>query len=105
VDSTTGPTPPRQDLERFEKLAKDTLIAHESGDPAALQTIHEEFGHLLTWEELREGLRRRRTEILGKDPGTSYLNLDDVRLILARQKGFRDWAALVKAVSEGSWVS
>jgi ankyrin repeat protein len=33
------------------------------------------------------------------------LDLDDLRLILARHKGFDDWAALVKAIAAGMWVS
>ena len=94
----------KQDTQRLEKLAKDILTAHESGDPAALQSVQEYFGHAFTWDELRDGLRHRHAAILGRDPGTSFLNLDDVRRILAREKGFDDWAALVDAVSAGRSV-
>ena len=86
------------------KLAKDILTAHESGDPAALQSVQEHFGHAFTWDELRDGLRHRHAAILGRDPGTSFLNLGDVRRILAREKGFDDWASLVDAVSAGRSV-
>ena len=106
VDRTVEPPPaPQQDPQRMEKLARDILTAHESGDPAALQSVQEHFGHAFTWDELRDGLRTRQTGILGRDPGTSFLNLDDVRRILAREKGFDDWEALVKAVAAGKWVS
>jgi ankyrin repeat protein len=105
VDDAAEPPPLQQDLERFEKLARNILIAHESGDPAALEAVHEHFGRRVTWEELRSGLRSRHAAILGKDPGTSFLDLDSVRLILARHKGFDDWAALVKAISAGLRVS
>jgi uncharacterized protein len=105
VDPTTEPPIAKPDLERFEKLARAVLIAHESGDPDALQVVSEEFGRPVGWEELRVGLRRHQTEILGRDPGTSFLNLDDTRQIVARHKGFSDWDALVKAVGEGRWVS
>jgi hypothetical protein len=94
-----------RDAERFEKLAKDILIAHESGDPAALQAVQDHFGQTFTWDQLRRVLLRRHAEILGRDPGTSFLNLDDVRRILAREKGFGDWDALVAAVAGGRWVS
>ena len=106
VDRTVeAPPPPQQDPRPLEKLAKDILTAHESGDPAALQSVQEHFGHAFTWDELRDGLRHRHAAILGRDPGTSFLNLDDVRRILAREKGFDDWDALVKAVAAGRWVS
>ena len=105
VDRTAeAPPPPQQDPRPLEKLAKDILTAHESGDPAALQSVQEHFGHAFTWGELRDGLRHRHAAILGRDPGTSFLNLDDVRRILAREKGFDDWAALVDAVSAGRSV-
>ena len=106
VDRTVEPPPAlQQDPQRMEKLARDILTAHESGDPAALQSVQVHFGHAFTWDELRDGLRHRHAAILGRDPGTSFLNLDDVRRILAREKGFDDWEALVKAVAAGKWVS
>jgi uncharacterized protein len=105
VDRTDESTRVQRDVQRFEKLAKDILIAYESGDPAALQSIQEHFGDAFTWDHLRAALRRRHTDILGRDPGTSFLNLDDVRRIVAREKGFSDWDALVQAVASGRWVS
>ena len=107
VDRIVEPPPaPQQDPQRMEKLARDILTAHESGDPAALQSVQEHFGHAFTLgRAARRSCAPATPRILGRDPGTSFLNLDDVRRILAREKGFDDWEALVKAVAAGKWVS
>jgi hypothetical protein len=83
---TTEPPPPRQDLGRLENLARIILIAHESGDPAALQAVQEPFGRMFTWDELRADLRQRRTAILGTDPGTSYVNVATLRTHFLRAR-------------------
>ncbi|HEY3052405.1 MAG TPA: ankyrin repeat domain-containing protein [Thermoanaerobaculia bacterium] len=85
-------------LERYEKLAGDILTAHESGDPEALRRVQEHFGRKLSWQELREAIRRRMTLIAGSDPGTSFIHIGDAHLLLARDAGFNDWSEFESAL-------
>jgi ankyrin repeat protein len=85
------------ELQRFERLAKDIVIAHESGDPATMQRVQEYFGRSFTWEELRRRLQQHLTMLSGSDRGTSYIDLADAHLIIARGAGFSDWAEFASA--------
>src|SRR6266849_4187320 len=86
-----GPASGAPLLQRYERLSEDILTAYESGDAAALHRVQEHFGRKLTWEDLREAIRRRMTLIAGADPVTSFIHIGDTRLLLARDAGFKDW--------------
>lgn len=51
--------PAGEGLEASRKLAKDLLKAFKTGDGEALRRVGEHYQRALTWEELREGARRR----------------------------------------------
>jgi hypothetical protein len=83
-------------LEQFERLATDYLAAY-AGDADALQRLGSHFGVSYTADKLRERVR----EHLGRLFGTAGAPmLAEVRLMIARQYGFEDWAALAQGLSQ-----
>jgi ankyrin repeat protein len=100
VDRTTAPpAPPPPDLEKYESLARDLLFAYETGHAEAMQRVQEYAGRSsLTWEELRAGVRRRLETIPDAEKPAGYFGIPHARWFIARQAGFDNWAALVKAL-------
>ena len=95
VDRPVGASGAQQDLSVW-KSSQGHPDAHESGDPAALQSV-EHFGHAFTWDELRDRLRPSRRDPEGTAPASG---LDDVRRILAREgltTGPR-WSAAARSI-------
>jgi hypothetical protein len=83
-------------LWRFEQLATDFLAA-SAGDADALRRLGTHFGVSCTADQLRERVRDR----LSKLPGTTGdPTLADIRLMIARQYGFEDWARLAEGLAQ-----
>jgi hypothetical protein len=68
--------PARPSLEQQKKLAKDLLAAHHGGDAEAVDRVRE---HL---------------------PGQDRIALSHAQFVIAREYGFRNWAALKKHIED-----
>ena len=84
-------------LARFEALAQDLVIAFERGNPDSMQRLMRQFGGEVTWEQLRAAVRERLAK-LGDDRPDGYFALPHAQLLIARQAGFENWAALVETL-------
>ena len=94
--------PEAPDVALFERLARDVMLAHETGDPESMARLSAFVGHDLTWDELRSVLLRRLEAISGRKPDTTFIGPDEARLLVARHAGFADWAALVATTGRGA---
>jgi hypothetical protein len=96
-------------LEQYENLAKDLVIAYDSGYPPAMERLTEFYRRSVTWEELRAGVQQRlRTMPASEKPSGNmyegYFALPHARFLIARQAGFQNWTALAKAPEKRSAV-
>jgi hypothetical protein len=83
-------------LEQFELLALDYLAA-DAGDAAALQRLGTHLGVSYSAERLRERVRER---LGGLRDTAGNPTLADVHILIARQYGFENWAALAEALAQ-----
>ena len=88
----------RDDLASYESVATDVVTAYVSGGTSALQRVQQHFGRAVTWEQLRDAVRQRLTDILGTQPDANGIDLDNAKLLVARNGGFRDWQELTAAL-------
>ena len=95
------PAPRSTSLEKYEQLARDLTVAFESGEPSALQRLIDHYGRPVTWEELREGVRARLTEIPASEVPDGYFALPHARLVIAREATFANWNELVERLASG----
>jgi ankyrin repeat protein len=86
------------ELARFERLAEDLLFAFESGNPESMRRLMRHFGGEISWGQLRTAVRQR-LEQMGEARPEGYFALPHARLLIARQSGFDNWAALEEALS------
>jgi hypothetical protein len=109
--AATQPTPENEvapegrgpKLEYYENLARDLLVAYESGDPPAMQRLFDHYGRSLMWNELRDavqGLLRSvpDSELPADGMYEGYFALPHARLLIARQAGFANWASFAQAL-------
>ena len=80
--------PPRPHLEHLKKQAKQLLHGHATGDPAALQRIHETL----------PALRDQSVEQIAR----AEFALHDAQSVIAREYGFASWQELRAAVAQKS---
>jgi hypothetical protein len=95
LDMDFEPLPFRSPLAAYELQATDLLNGHRAGDPAAIEVFHGKHPRFLD-----EKIPRRRKFIPGSEIRTATLTIDDARLALARDYGFRDWPALAARVAQ-----
>jgi ankyrin repeat protein len=84
----------RPALEQFETMAANLLEAYRSGDPAAMQRHWNDTWHMRSWKAMRTYVQLdlgKRPESEGQDIDIS---LDDARLWVARDHGFKSWQEL-----------
>ena len=91
-------------LEHYESLARDLLVAYESGYQPAMQRLGEHYHVTFTWDELRAGAQERlRAVPSAQRPSDGmyegYFGLDQSRLLVAREAGFENWASLANAIA------
>jgi hypothetical protein len=80
----------------YERKAQALLDAYVTGTPEAMQRHWNHTWHRRSWEGMRSYVRAD----LGKPPADDVeITLDDARLLVAREHGFEDWAALRKYVA------
>lgn len=96
------PSPPGPSLQKFEGLARDLVVAFESGEPRAIERLAAHFGGQADWERVREGARYQlRTAPEGEVPD-GYFALPHARLVIARLAGFQNWDQLVSVLGSQS---
>jgi hypothetical protein len=89
--------------EGYEQLARDFVLAFESRDEAALQRLNAHYERAFTFEDLWAEIWRRvygyryRSSRVPKN----YLQLDEVRGLIAQDAGFGSWSKLIEAVTTG----
>ena len=92
-------TPPGPTLEKFEQLAKDVVVAFESGEPAALQRLADHYGGPVDWDRVREGVRWYLQTVPESELPGGYVALPHARLVVARRAGFQNWQDLVRVLN------
>ena len=82
MEATGAPSP---DSERYESLARDLVLAYETGNAAAIQRVQEYAGRSsLAWEELRAGVRQRLDAIPDAEKPGGYFAVPHAQLFIAR---------------------
>ena len=81
-------------VEKYESLARDLVIAYEMGHAAPMQRLQDHFGLTFAWDELRAGVRRELDAIPESEKPPGYFALPQARLLIARRVGFVSWQAL-----------
>jgi len=90
-------------LEEYETLARDLVVAYESGYAPALKRFCEHYQRSLNWEELRAAVQRRlrampESEKIHDGMYEGYFALPHAQLLIARQEGFANWEAFAKSL-------
>jgi ankyrin repeat protein len=85
--------------EVFESLAKDLLVAYESGYQPALDRLNKHYRTSMTWDGLRESVQKRlrsipKAELPMNEMYEGYFALPHAKLLVARSAGFNDWNEL-----------
>jgi len=95
----SSPPNTRPTLERYEQMAANLLEAYGTGTPDAMQRHWNDTWHRRTWETMRRYVQLD----LGKRPETENadvaISLDDARLLVARDHGFKSWQVLAEYVA------
>jgi ankyrin repeat protein len=99
-----APRVTRSQVDVFDSLAHDLVLAYDSGSEPALQRLRAHYGLALTWDQLRAGVKDLlaaipEPELPVTPPVDPYFALPQARLLVARQAGFKSWEALVSAES------
>jgi hypothetical protein len=81
------------------QLVQDLLAAYHDGDDATLERLRRRYGRAFTLEELKAGVRRRLDSVSEPDRPGGVFALPHARLIVAREYGFDDWAALEQSMA------
>jgi ankyrin repeat protein len=87
------PLPFRAPLEDYERLARELIEGHRTGDAGAIRIIHENHPRFLD-----ETITWRPKFMSSADIQQAPFDLDDARLALARWYTFADWTALKEYV-------
>lgn len=77
-------------LTAYEQSARDLVTVYESDDAQALERLGRHFDRLLSFQDVRAGLRR------GAD--RAPLGLDEARERIAQHGGFESWAAFLESI-------
>ena len=105
------PLPPRPNLERYKKLAKELIKACKSGDENAIGNWAEQWipalARLVGWKNTHRALARMgrwtndvedfaRRSLLGSGPADRKCVLADAQFVIARSHGFESWPKFAK---------
>jgi ankyrin repeat protein len=94
--ATPAPVP-SSSVERYDRLARDLVVAVEMGQADAMARLQAHYGGRFTWEELRANVRMRLDAIAPGEKPDGYFALAHARLLVARQAGFASWGALTES--------
>jgi ankyrin repeat protein len=103
TDEAVGSKSPGQRMQQYEELARDLVVAYETGYEPALKRFCEHYGRSLGWEELRAAVQGRmrsmpESEKIADGMYEGYFALPHAQLLIARQEGFANWAELQKSI-------
>ena len=88
----------RPTLQKYETMVENLQEAYRSGDPAAMERHWNDTWHRRSWQTMRTYVQLdlgKRPEFEGRDVD---IPLDDARLWIARDHGFRSWQELAEYV-------
>lgn len=83
---------PDAPLRRYEAVAGALVTAYRTGEPTAMQTVWDYFGHMRTWDAMRSYVRLD----LGIFSDEHELTLTEAKSLVARAQGFETWDALAE---------
>ncbi|MBI4905102.1 MAG: ankyrin repeat domain-containing protein [Acidobacteria bacterium] len=89
------------EFDRYLQLARDLLVAYETGDSGALKRVGEHFRTTLSWEQIRAGLLDRLKRLDAENQST-VPTLADTQFLLAREAGFPDWDEFAAVLRGGT---
>ncbi len=97
-----APRVTHRQVDVFDGLAHDLVLAHDSGSEPALQRLRAHYGLPLTWDQFRAGVKDQLAaipehELPDTPPADPYFALPQARLLVARHAGFKTWEALAAA--------
>jgi hypothetical protein len=95
--ANTDSAPP-PGIEQYESLARDLLFAYETGQPAAMRHLEQHYGETVTWDDLRASVRQRIEAVPKTERPPGYFALPHAMLLIAREAGFDNWAALTDSL-------
>ena len=90
---------PAPTLAKFEQIAKDLVVAFESGEPSALQRLADHYGGPVDWERVRAGVQHYLRGTPESEVPDGYFSLPHARLVVARRAGFDNWAHLERTLN------
>jgi uncharacterized protein len=91
----SGPTPKaRPTLKQFETMATNLLEAYRSGEPAAMQRHWNDTWHMRSWKAMRTYVRLDLGKQAESEDHQVDISLDEARLWVARDHGFKSWQEL-----------
>jgi len=96
-DAPETPPEPPPDVQKYDRLAQALVFAYETGHANSMASLQEHARTSFTWQELRASVRER-LDALGSERPDGYFALPHARLLIARQAGFENWAALTKSL-------
>jgi ankyrin repeat protein len=77
-------------LTTYEQTARDLVMVYEADDEEALERLARHINRIVSFEQVRAGL--------GHGPEHARLELHEARDQVARQGGFKDWAAFLESL-------
>lgn len=86
------------DVEWFEARTEDFHRAYHTGDPEALARVGEYLGQPVTWQALRDDVRRRLERRPPAERPAWDLTLNDVRRFVAQSLGCDTWTELMETL-------
>lgn len=86
------------DADQYDALAKDLVAAYQTGNPAAMQRLQEQFRTPVTWESLRAEVDHQLEQLPDAVRPSAGLSLAAVRHFMARSAGFESWASFLDAL-------
>jgi hypothetical protein len=102
---TTTPaasSPVRPGAEYYEGLAKDFVVAWESGEPAALEKLNQYYRRSFTRDDVRAEVWRQVYKVRQAKARPGSFALEDAQWLMARDAGFGNWKSFLDAVLTGS---
>jgi ankyrin repeat protein len=101
---TSGSNGPKAtDVNSYERLANDFVLAYDSRDEAALQRLNQHYRRNFTFDDLWAEIWRRVYAVRQRSStgAKNYLQLDEAQTLIAQDSGFASWTALTNAVVTG----
>jgi ankyrin repeat protein len=108
VETPAGETPASEtppggaSVEQYDSLARDLVIAYDTGDAAALARLNAHHRRDFTVEDLRAEVWRRVRTVREAKGAARAFDVSEARDFIARDAGFGGWDALATAIAAGA---